>query len=52
MLCAPLPYSEYAIDFQRENVAGGIRVNAVRLLNSETNVEVLHSQCIKRDKPN
>jgi vancomycin resistance protein VanW len=43
MLCAPLPISEYAIDFQRENVDGGIRVNAVRLLNSETNVEVLHS---------
>ncbi|XHX79093.1 MAG: VanW family protein [Stenomitos frigidus ULC029] len=43
MLCAPLPVPEYAIDFQRENVDGGIRVNAVRLRNSETNVEVLHS---------
>lgn len=43
MLCAPQPIPEHAIDFQRENVESGVKVNTVRLLDSSTQSELLDS---------
>ncbi|XGV99459.1 MAG: VanW family protein [Leptolyngbya sp. BL-A-14] len=47
MLCAPQPIPEYAIDFQRENVESGIKVNTLRLLGNSTQPEVLGSTLYK-----
>ena len=46
-LCAPQSLPEYAIDFQREHVESGIKVNTVRFVNSSTQPEILHSTIYK-----